>query len=220
MRALGKKVRKTGLPEVALVRQSYEQESLIALFEHIAAAEGWQPGDALHRYKARSLYLVALLDGEMQGGAQLVLPDAAGDLPGCEVWPEIDQTGAGPAAHVAVLALQPEARGHVSLFGRLCVELWRQCSSLGFETLWLEATPGTLRVYRRLGWPLEIVGELRTHWGEDCFLCRMGIEAVSQSLRRKALRSVVCREWVRLADRDKLPDGWLVQAMTKEPLWG
>ena len=142
----------------------------------------------------------------MQGGAQLVLPNPDGHLPGREVWPEIDQTGAGPSAHVAVLALLPEARGHPSLFGRLCVELWRQCHTLDVQTLWLEATPATLRVYWRMVWPLEIVGELRAHWGEQCFLCRMGVGAVAHALRQKAVHSQACRELVRLADKDSLPD--------------
>ncbi len=199
--------RKTeGLADVTALTEPDEQERLILLFERIAAMEGWQPGDALRRYRERSVYFAASLNGEMQGGAQLVLPDADGRLPGRDVWPEVDQTGEGPAAHVAVLALLPQARAHVSLFGRLCVEMWRTCRTLGVQTLWLEATPGTLRVYRRLGWPLDVVGEPRRHWGEECCLCRMGVEAVSQALRRKALRSCACREWVRLADRDSLPD--------------
>ena len=175
------KTRKSaGQADVMALTDPAEQERLIGLFEGIAAEEGWQPGDALRRYHKRSLYLAALLNGQMQGGAQLVLPDAKEGLPGQEVWPEVDQLGDVLAAHVAVLALLPQARGHRSLFGRLCVELWRQCRSLGVETLWLEATPATLRVYRRMGWPLEVVGELRLHWGEECFLCRMGVEEVSQ----------------------------------------
>ena len=185
----GKPGKTGGLADVAALTEPDAQERLILLFERIAATEGWQPGDALRRYRERSVYFAASLDGEMQGGAQLVLPDAVEGLPGREVWPEIEQTGEGTSAHVAVLALLPQARGHVSLFGRLCVELWRTCRSLGVQTLWLEATPGTLRVYRRLGWPLEVVGELRRHWGEECCLCRMGVEAVSQALRQKALRS-------------------------------
>jgi len=116
--------RKTGgQADVTALAEPDEQERLTALFERIAAMEGWQPEDALRRYGERSVYLAASLNGEIQGGAQLVLPDAAGGLPGRDVWPEVDQTGEGPAAHVAVLALLPQARGHASLFGRLCVEL-------------------------------------------------------------------------------------------------
>jgi len=212
------KARKTaGQADVVALREPDEQERLILLFERIAAMEGWQPEDALRRYRERSVYFSALLNDEMQGGAQLVLPGSPGGLPGRDVWPEIDQTGEGSAAHVAVLALLPQARGHVSLFGRLCVELWRTCRALGVQTLWLEATPGTLRVYRRLGWPLEVVGELRRHWGEECCLCRMGVAAVSQALRQKALRSASCREWVRLADRDSMPDAWVVRVHDPVP---
>ncbi len=217
MQAQGRTRKKGGQADVTVLTEPDEQKRLIALFERIAAMEGWQPEDALRRYGKRSIYFAALLNGEMQGGAQLVMLDGAGGLPGQDVWPEVDQTGEGPAAHVAVLALLPPARGHVSLFGRLCVELWRTCRSLGVQTLWLEATPGTLRVYRRLGWPLDVAGELRRHWGEECCLCRMGVEAVSQALRQKALRSAACREWVRLADRDSLPDAWVVRVHDPVP---
>lgn len=217
MQTQGRTRRSRGQADITVLTKPDEQEQLILLFEWIAAMEGWQPEEALRHYGERSVYLAALLNGEMQGGAQLVLPDATGKLPGRYVWPEIDQTGGAPAAHVTVLALLPQARGHVSLFGRLCVELWRTCRALGVETLWLEATPATLRVYRRLGWPLEVVGELRRHWGEECCLCRMGVEAVSQALRQKALRSIACREWVRLADRDTLPDAWVVQVYDLSP---
>ncbi len=217
MQVQGRARKKAGLANVVVLKEPNDQEKLIALFEGIAAAEGWQPGGTLRRYQERSIYLAALLDGEMQGGTQLVLPSLAEGLPGQEVWPEVDQTGAGPSAHVVVLALLPQARGHISLFGRLCVELWRMCRSLGVQTLWLEATPATLRVYRRLGWPLEVVGELRMHWGEECCLCRMGVEAVSQALRQKAVRSAACREWVQLADRDSLPDAWVVRADDPAP---
>ena len=59
------------------------------------------------------------------------------------------------------------------------MELWRSCEAQGITELWLEATPPTLAVYRRLGFPLKVVGELRTHWGEDCYLCRMGVAEVA-----------------------------------------
>ena len=206
-----------GEADVAVLMEPEEQEQLITLFEQIASAEGWKPSDALRRCGERSVYLAALLNGQMQGGAQLVLPDPSEGLPGREVWPEVDQTKAGPSAHVAVLALLPEARGHPSLFGRLCVELWRQCRLLGVQTLWLEATPATLRVYWRMGWPLEVVGPLREHWGEPCFLCRIGVEAVAQALRQKAERSGVCREMVRLADKDSLPDAWVIRVYDPVP---
>ncbi len=50
------------------------------LFERIAAMEGWQPEDALRRCQERSVYLTALLNGEMQGGAQLQHHDQAEDI--------------------------------------------------------------------------------------------------------------------------------------------
>ena len=53
----------------------------------------------------------------------------------------------------------------------------------------IEATPPTLRLYRRLGWPLRIIGELRLHWGEQCYLCGMGVQDVADALVGKAQRA-------------------------------
>ena len=63
----------------------------------------------------------------------------------------------------------------------------------------LEATPSTLRLYRRLGWPLEVVGELRMHWGEECYLCRMDVQEVAAALAAKARKSDTYRVLVEQA---------------------
>src|ERR1700761_7137787 len=61
-----------------------EIETLISLFESIAAEEGWQPGSGLRIDQDRSIY-IALRDNltspGLIGGLQIVLPDEQGRLP-------------------------------------------------------------------------------------------------------------------------------------------
>lgn len=117
------------------------------------------------------------------------------------MWPDADLAGA-VTAHVTILALERPYRGRPGLFGPLCVELWRWCHDRNVAQIVIEATPPTLRLYRRLGWPLEVIGELRPHWGEECYLCRMGVRQVAEALADRAGRSPSYRLLVEQAYRD------------------
>jgi GNAT superfamily N-acetyltransferase len=189
-----------GVRVVRLTKKK-EVETLVGLFEGIAAAEGWQPGGALRHGRDRSIYFALEVQGETAGGLQLVLPDEAGTLPCHALWPE---QPAGPArrhAHVAILALAAAFRGQGHGFWPLGVELWRYCVAEGIATLFLEVTPRVLPLYRRLGWPLRIAGERRRHWGEDCYLCTLGIPEVAAALLQRAEGSPYYRPIVAQAFR-------------------
>ena len=181
---------------------------LIRLFERIARAEGWRPGDALRRYRDRSAYFGARVGDRLAGGLQLVLPGTGCPLPCRAVWPEavdgLDTLDGLDAAEVLILALLPQYRGGHGLLWPLCVAMWRLCADEGIGTLLLEATPPTLSVYRRLGFPLEVVGGLREHWGEDCYLCRMGVAEVADALAAKAARSRTYRDILALACQESV----------------
>lgn len=165
--------------EVAAVR---------ALFARVAREEGWQPDGALEADADRSVYFALSVVGELAGGLQLVLPDGKGRLPCHALWPEVP-TDPARSAHVAVLALERPYRGRQALFWLLGVALWRYCLAEGIETLSLEVTPRVLPLYRRLGWPLTIHGDLREHWGEGCFLCALDVQGVAEAVAQKARRS-------------------------------
>jgi hypothetical protein len=175
-------------------------DRLVALFERIASEEMWQPGDQLLAHVGRSTYFGLWTLGEgrhekrLVGGMQLVRPDLAGSLPCCWVWPELDFAGRTDIAHIAVLAVEPQWRGRFGgLFWLLAAEMWRHCVLTGVEELWLEATPRTLRCYRRLGWPLQVRGDLRMHWGEPCYVCSLDVCQVAGELARRAVRSPAYR---------------------------
>jgi hypothetical protein len=105
------------------------------------------------------------------------------------------------SAHIAVLALAPAFRGQPLLFWRLAVEMWRYCVTEGINTLFIEVTPRILPLYQRLGWPLVIQGQLRRHWGEDCYLCTLGIPEVAEALLRRAEHSSYYRQIIAQAFR-------------------
>ena len=181
-----------------------EVEDLVRLFEKVADAEGWQPDGALRRWQSRSTYFGLEVEGRLAGGLQLVRPDASVTLPCQDVWPEVS-TPSARCSHVAILALDKAFRGQDILFWRLVVEMWRHCVGEGINTLSIEVTPRVLPIYRRLGWPLEIRGDLRRHWGEDCYLCSLGIPEVAETLLRRAERSSFYRQIVSQAFRVSIP---------------
>jgi ribosomal protein S18 acetylase RimI-like enzyme len=164
-------VRLTSLAEVTRLR---------AVLERIAAELSWQPGDQLCAYQDTALHLAVRVGRELAGGLQVVMSVGGTGLSYRLVWPEVEATGTA-TAHVTMLALEKQYRGRPGLFGPLCVELWRCCTDRGIEQIVIEATPPTLRLYRRL------------HWGEECYLCAMGVREVADALAEKAERALSYR---------------------------
>ena len=71
----------------------------------------------------------------------------------------------------------------------------------GIEAIVIEATPPMLARYRRLGFDLTVIGELRPHWGEDCYLCQADATLVAGAMLRRAVRSPAFRAIVTEAMR-------------------
>lgn len=173
-----------------------EIETLVQLFETIAIAENWQPEGALRLWIAGSVYFALEVKGELAGGLQLVLPDMQGRLPYHTVWPEVAVPSAMASAHVAILALDEDFRGKRRLFWPLTAEMWRYCIGERINSLFMEVTPRVRPVYQRIGWPLRVEGQLREHWGEDCYLCTLGIPEVAETLLRRSEQSLFYQEIV------------------------
>lgn len=177
------------LCRVASLEAAGEAEPLIALFESIAHEQGWKSQTQLRAYPDSSIYLGLYVNDELAGGLQLVRGGTKEGLPCLTVWPELDLEHRSDVADIALLALSSEHRGHKQLFWLLCIEMWRVCRERGIGELWAEVTPSKLALYRRLGWPLQIAGELRPHWGEECYPCRMTIEEAAARMQEKAQSS-------------------------------
>jgi len=201
---------------VVRLTEAEEIEEMVRLFEDVAGEQGWQPAGALRQWVDRSIYFALQVQGDegpggpgepgqFAGGLQLVLADAGGLLPCHALWPEVPagakEGSKGRSAHVAMLAVDTAYRGQGILFWHLAVEMWRHCVGAGVTTLWIEVTPRVLPLYRRLGWPLTIRGQVRRHWGEDCYLCTLGIPDVAQALLQRAEGSPYYRQIVAQAFR-------------------
>ena len=171
-----------------------EAVKLIELLEQIAADLNWQPGQQLRDYQAQAVHFAAYSGGVLAGGMQLVPATLSKTLPCEAVWPEVTLPHRDRTAHIAILALRPEHRGTAGLLWPLCIAMWRYCAAHGLTDISLEVTPDLYRLYRKLGWPLEIVGSLRPHWGEDtCYLCRMGVAEVAGEMMIRATQTSTYR---------------------------
>lgn len=188
---------------VRLLNDKDEVEALIALFEAIAEKEGWRPKDQLRAHQDASSYFGAYVGGELAGGMQIVMPAPGEPFPFHAVWPEASVQAHAPCrvAHVAVLAIKAERRGHQRLFWPLLIELWRMCVRQGVQAIMIEATPSMLARYRRLGFDLRVIGPLRPHWGEECYLCRADATLVAGAVLTRAVRSPAFRSLVSQAMR-------------------
>ncbi len=189
-------------PKASVVRldgQTEEVGHLVTALEQIAADLSWQPGQQLREYQAQAVHFAAYADGVLAGGMQLVPATLSQTLP-CElVWPEVTLPRRDRTAHIAIMALRPEHRGTAGLLWPLCIAMWRYCAAHSLTDISLEVTPDLYRLYRRLGWPLEIVGSLRPHWGEDtCYLCRMGVAEVAGEMMIRATQASTYRSIVSL----------------------
>ena len=179
-----------------------ESAQLVAVLEGIADELAWQSGNQLRSYESTSIHFAAYVDGVLAGGLQLV-PSALNQTLPCElVWPEVRLPSRDGTAHISIMAVRREYRGSVGLMWPLCVAMWRYCAAHRITDITLEVTPKTYLLYKRLGWPLEIVGELRPHWGDDlCYLCRMEAVEVAGAMLLKAPRSATYRDIVGLMSR-------------------
>ncbi len=166
-----------------------EAHQLVGLLERIAAELSWQPGQQLRAYAPDAVHFAAYVDHTLAGGMQLVPATGCATLPYELVWPHVRLPRRAETAHISILAIRREYRGTAELLWPLCIAMWRYCAVHHIADISLEVTPNLYRLYRRLGWPLEIVGDLRLHWGEDCFLCRMSAVEVAGAMVVRAVQS-------------------------------
>lgn len=187
---------------------------LLELFSQIACEQGWQPGTYLSSIPANSIHFALHSGGEIIGGVQVVLPDAEGKL-GCHaIWPEADTPAA--SAHITILALKKEFRGNIELFWILGACLFSFAADNRIKTLVLEATPGMVGIYRKMGLPLEIVGTGKMHWGEICHLTAFSVAEAAGTVFIKARRSAIFARFVLSSLQGNAQHGIVEETQTHE----
>jgi hypothetical protein len=184
---------------------SLRDEDLRRLFDDVALDEGWTPGRYLQDCAERSLFVGVSAENARIAGLQLVLEDPSAPLPLLAVWPEIADQVHWRAAEVAVLAVRAPHRGSRRLLWFLAAEVWRVCQMRSISEIWLAATERRVRQYRLLGWPLEVKGGLRRHWGEDCLPCRVRVADAEAYVRRRVGKEECFRSIVSWANREPFP---------------
>lgn len=177
------------LPMPQWVCDISDVESVLGLFREISCEQQWQPGTYLDTAPDNSEHLAIVIGGIVVGGLQAVFADKAGKLPYLHVWPEVIVPKS--SAHVTILGVRPECRGKADMFWSLVCELWSLGTDRGIECYLLEATPPMLSIYRRMGLPLEVIGELRMHWGEPCYLTKVDPIAFAGGVVIRARKSAI-----------------------------
>lgn len=176
-------------PVLTRVTAHDDVRAILELFSWIADEQEWQPGDYLSGAPEGAEHIAVCSEGVMLGGLQVVFPDTDGKLPYLRVWPEV--VVPAQSAHVTILGVRPECRGRAELFWTLVCDLWSMGADRGIECYLLEATPPMLTIYRRMGLPLEVIGELRMHWGEPCYLTKVDPVAFAGGIVMRARKSAV-----------------------------
>lgn len=189
-----------GVEVVRLIERD-EIDALLDLFDEVVAEKEWQPGDALDCDQYRSAYFGLLVHDELAGGLQIAFPDRTGALSCQHVWPEVPIVPENHCAHVELMVVDKPFRGGACVFWHLAAEMWRYCLAEGVTRLYIEANPRTYSLYRRIGWPLQIEGEARPHWGSQTYLCTLDMAEVAKSIIRRAGNSEHYRDVVMQAFR-------------------
>lgn len=185
-----------------LLMRADEAEPLFRVFSAVAREQGWDVQGELAADSDHAVIFAAECDRELVGGIKLVLGNPDG-LPITRVWPEMSLVGRVDVADLALLAFRQGCRGSIEALWSVCVEMWRYCVEQDIHEVWAELPPRNLRLYRRIGWPFQVMGELRSHWGEPCLPCMMMVSAARSVVEARADSSGLLRDVLRQALREE-----------------
>jgi hypothetical protein len=164
-------------------------EQLSRVFDAVSREQDWVPEDQPTENGHASIYFAAISDGVIIGGIRLVCGNSTETLPCMAVWPELPLAARDDVAELTVLALLRAHRGNRNLIWQLAAKMWQYCVAQEIKEIWAEITPANLRIYRRIGWPFEVAGPLRLHWGEECYPCRAYVQQGFQAVVERAKKS-------------------------------
>lgn len=141
-----------------------EGRPVIDLLYAIEVERGLDVADHLEAYLDHPVFFAAMRNGELVGGIKLVMGNPEG-LPIHEVWPELNLVGRTDVADLSLLALRGGRRGDLYAVGSLINAVWVHCRECGVSEVWAELPPRNIKLYQRMGFPFEVMGEKRDYWG-------------------------------------------------------
>jgi N-acyl-L-homoserine lactone synthetase len=162
---------------------AFEREAIYRLRYEIAVEHGWEASaagdspdglvrdpnddDALH---------IAGWDGEQViAASRLVFPRAGRLLPTEETFDiEIEPRGQVVDWSRLIVARSHSDLGH-GVFAALLSTSWLEMRSRGFSMLCGDLSKGMIRLYRRLGFDIHLLGSPRLYWGERRYPARVAL---------------------------------------------
>jgi N-acyl-L-homoserine lactone synthetase len=171
-------IRRAAPVRFALATTPAKREAVFRLRAATVVERGWAPAaafpDGLERDRHDdSAMLIAGWDGDtIAAAARLVFPTEGIRLPTEEAFDLV----AEPAGRIVNLDRMVVARawsdpGHRVFIG-LAARCWLELRGHGYH-LWIGTdTPAMLRLYRRIGWTVTVLGPSRQYWGVERLPCR------------------------------------------------
>ena len=114
----------------------------------------------------RAVHVLAILDGEPIGTCRLIFPEEGWLLP-MEQSPGAMRMPSEAVEVGRVVVLHPIARAQRSAVAGLMGAAWLEVRARGFQRICGSVSPPLLRLYRRLGFVLHVVGPPVTTFGEE-----------------------------------------------------
>jgi N-acyl-L-homoserine lactone synthetase len=160
---------------VEVARSQRELEAVFRLRYEVVLHRGWgRPEDfpdAVERdaFDDHALQIGAWEGVELVGTTRLVPPHAGCRLPVEEAF-GVELTRRGHVIDMGRTCRKPAIRDPGQrIFWGLLAKSWLESRALGFTEICGCFSSSVIRLYRRFGFQIEILGEARTHWGEERF---------------------------------------------------
>lgn len=172
-----------------------EGRPVIDLLYAIEVERGMGVADHLEAYLAHSVFFAARRGGELIGGIKLVMGNPDG-LPIHEVWPELGLVGRADVADLSLLALRGGRRGDLYAVGCLLNAAWQYCRERVVSEVWAELPLRNIKLYQRMGFPFEVVGEARDYWGTPHVPSRVALDTFAEVVAKRTAVSGLYRRIV------------------------
>lgn len=191
-------VRGSAPARFAVARTEDERAAIFRLRHRVVMERGWARPEELpdgverDRWDSEALHVGGFLDGELVACARLVLPRAGHRLPVEEVF-DLTVAPFGRVVHVdrLVVARRVTDPGHRVLMG-LMARCWLEAHARDCHVWTGIDSRLTTRLYRAIGFEVEILGPSQRYWSEERFPVRFDTVAAAE---------VIAAVWDRALDQ-------------------